>query len=495
MQAAIGASAGPVRPAAPPSAVVRALAVALLLVVPPTAGATRAAVTPFGAPAPPTGAPAPPAGAPAPPAGAPAPPAGTTRLELGLEERVRTENWDDLTDFDHAALDVRHQWRFRTRVWARLGRGPSMLAAGLNNESRRLTTPRAALQMDETVFETLYLEHRFPGSVTVRAGRQNLVRGDGLVLLDGGPLDGSRTAYFNALDVGWTRGARQLDLLLVSNPDRDQYLPPIHDRRRPLLEWDERAVGLYGSDASRPHLTLEAYGFFKTQTGDTRPLAHPSRQADRRFHTVGARLTRDVAPGWSLVAEAAGQLGRQDPDRDVRAWALQGSVRKGFASARLRQAVMLGWVALSGDDPATAANEAWDPLFSRWPKWSELVLYTLAVERGAGYWTNLSMGIAEVRSAPVRSVEIRVAYQRLGAGFAEQGARTYGAVPVKPAAFGTGTHRGDLLAARADLRVDEHWRAHVVGEWFAPGDFYAGSDAAWFLRAEILYTFQHVFGR
>jgi hypothetical protein len=347
--------------------------------------------------------------------------------------------------------------------------------------------------MDETVFETLFLEHRFPRGVTVRAGRQNLTRGDGLVLMDGGPLDGSRTAYLNALDVGWRHGARQFDLLLVSDPDRDRYLPRIHDRRRPLVEWDERAVGLYGSDAGLAHITIDAYWFFKTETGDTRPLGHPSRQSDRRFHTAGTRLTRDVASGWSLIAEAVGQRGRQDPDREVRAWAVQGAVRKTFAGAPARPSAMVGWVALSGDDPETAANEAWDPLFSRYPRWSELVLYTLAVERGAGYWTNLSMGIVEVRLAPAASLDVRMAYQRLDAGFPEHGGRHWTA-PVKPAAFGAGTHRGDLLVARADLRLDERWRGHVTGEWFAPGDFHAGSDAAWFLRAEVVCTLQRLFG-
>ncbi len=37
---------------------------------------------------------------------------------------------------------------------------------------------------------------------------------------------------------------------------------------------------------------------------------------------------------------------------------------------------------MSGDDPSTDDNEGWDPLFSRWPKWSELYIYSLATEGG-----------------------------------------------------------------------------------------------------------------
>jgi hypothetical protein len=136
------------------------------------------------------------------------------RLELGFEERVRSENWDNSTDFDQKAVDTRHQWRFRTRAWAKWNAGANTdFVFGLANESRKLTTPQVALAMDETVFESLYLEHRFADGASVRAGRQNLQKGDGFILTDGGPLDGSRVAYFNALDLGWTSGKSRLDLL------------------------------------------------------------------------------------------------------------------------------------------------------------------------------------------------------------------------------------------------------------------------------------------
>lgn len=408
------------------------------------------------------------------------------RLELGFEERVRTENSDDATDFEHDAVDARHQWRFRTRVWAKLDAGArTTFVAGLNNESRKLTTPRVALTMDETLFETLYLEHRFAGDVLVRAGRQNLTRGDGFILMDGGPLDGSRTAYFNALDAGWTRGRRRLDLLLVSDTDRDQYLPAIHDRHRALIEWDERAIGLYGVDSSMERTTLDAYWFFKTETADTRAAANAARQPDRRFHTAGARATRDMAGDWSLKVEFAGQLGRQEGGAKVRAWGGQASLRRAFPGAPARPAVAVGWVALSGDDPATAANEGWDPLFSRFPKWSELYIYTLGAERGAAYWTNLSMGVAEVQLAPARSLDARLVYLRLGA---------FHRFPGAPSLLGDGTRRGDLLIARADLKLDDHWRGHLLGERLAPGDFYTGDDTGWFFRAEVTFEFKRTFG-
>ena len=314
---------------------------------------------------------------PLPAGGAPA----ANRLELGFEERVRSENWDNSTDFNEKAVDARHQWRFRTRAWAKLSAGANTeFVLGLDNESRKLTTPQVALTMDETVVENLYLDHRFSDGTSMRVGRQNLSKGDGFILMDGSPLDGSRTAYFNALDLGWTSGKSRLDLLFISDPYRDQYLPRIHDRTKSLIEWDENALGLYWTDASRAKTTLDAYYFFKAETGDTRALTNAARQGDRMFHTLGGRVARDFPRDWSVKVELAGQAGGQRPGSDIRAWGAQASVKKSFAHAT-KPSLLLGWTGLSGDDPATTTNEGWDPLFARYPKWSELYIYTLASEK------------------------------------------------------------------------------------------------------------------
>jgi hypothetical protein len=418
--------------------------------------------------------------APLPARGAPA----ANQLELGFEERVRSENWDNSTDFNAKALDARHQWRFRTRAWAKLDLGANTeLALGFNDESRKLTTPHVALQMDEIVTETFYLDHRFSDGASIRVGRQNLTRGDGFLLMDGSPIDGSRVAYVNAADLGWTAGKSRLDLLVISDPHRDRYLPRIHDRTKSLIEWDEHALGLYWTDAGRAKTTLDAYYFYKAETGDTRPLTSAARQNDRMFHTLGGRVTRDCAHDWSVKAEVAGQTGGQQPGSDIRAWGAQASVRKSFAHA-MKPSLLLGWTGLSGDDPATSTNEGWDPLFARYPKWSELYIYTLASERGAAYWTNLSMWQAEARLTPAKPLDLRATYYRMDA---------FHRFPGKPAIYADGTHRGDLYEARADLKVNDSWRGHVVGEHLAPGNFYTGTDAGWFFRAEVIYTFKKSF--
>lgn len=421
-----------------------------------------------------------------------APPAGiaagsaphANSLELGFEERVRTESWDNSTDFNARVVDARHQWRYRTRAWAKLGVGANTeFALGLANENRYLATPHTPLTMDETVIETFYLDHRFADGASVRVGRQNLTKGDGFILMDGSPLDGSRVAYFNALDLAWTAGKSRLDLLVISDPYRDEYLPRIHDKAKPLLEWDENALGLYWTDADRAQTTVDAYYFYKSQTGDTRASTNAGYQGDRMFHTLGGRCTRDFAGGWSLKAELAGQAGGQDPGSDIRAWGAQATLRKSFAHAT-KPSLLLGWTGLSGDDPATTANEGWDPLFSRYPKWSELYIYTQGSERGPAYWTNLCLWQAEARLTPVKPLDLRATYYRMGAFHRFAG---------KPAIYASGLKRGDLYEARADYKLNDNWRGHVVGEYLAPGDFYAAGDYGWFFRAEVSCSFKRPF--
>jgi hypothetical protein len=396
------------------------------------------------------------------------------RLEVGFEERVRSENWDNSTDFDRAALDARHQWRIRERVWTKLTLGGNTdVVVGLANESRKWTTPKLALTLDETVFETLYLERRFADGAALRVGRQNISRGDGFILFDGSPLDGSRVAYFNAVVASKVTGPSRLDVLVISDPSHDRYLPPIHDRHKALIGWDETAMGLYWSGPTPCKAgTADLYGFVKSEADD------------RLVPTLGGRVARDLPRRLSARAEFAAQFPGAPDFGAGFAWGGQASVTKTFACAT-KPSLLLGYVGLSGDDPGTPENEGWDPLFSRYPKWSELYIYTLASELGAAYWTDLSMWQAELRATPRARLDLRATYYRMGA---------FHRFPGKAAIYGRGTRRGDLYEARADYKLNDSWRGHVVGEWLAPGDFYAHGDAGWFFRGEVVYSFKRAFG-
>jgi len=417
-------------------------------------------------------------------AAADAPPPPADRLEIGVEERVRWENWDDITDFNSATADARHQLRLRTRLWGKVTLGPRFEAMlGFNNESRKIYTPDTPMKLDEIIFETLYLHYRVSDRVAARLGRQDLRFGDAFLVFEGGPLDGSRSRYVNALEVTWTPGVSKFSFLGISDPHQDLYLPVINDKDRALIEVDEQALGVYFTAGGLERMALDAYYFAKWESDDTRATTSAAYQGDRSVHTLGARWSRQFTGGWSTAAEVAGQVGKQDPDDDVRGWAATGTVKKAFAGAA-KPSLSVGYLGLSGDDPGSGDIEAWDPLFSRWPKWSEAFLYTLGSEKGSSYWTNLSALQAEFLISPTPALDLRATYYLMGAFYRW---------PGKPEIYGDGTTRGNLYQARADLKAGGSWRAHLVGEWFEPGSFYAGTDGGWFLRAEATYTFRHTF--
>lgn len=409
------------------------------------------------------------------------PPLPTNRVELGAEERIRSENWDNLSDFNDQANDKTEQLRFRTRLWAKFNFDPATeLMVMLNDETKKVTEPDKPFKWDEVIFENLYLQQRFGDRWTIRAGRQNLMRGEGFVLFDGNSGDGSRTAYFNAVDAIYTAGKSKLELMVIVDPKTDIVLPVFNDRRRQLTEWDEGAVGAYFTDQSRPSTSIEAYGFYKKEVNDFRASTAPGFQPDREISTLGGRIVQQVGQGWSVTGELAGQWGRQDPDRDIRAWGGYAYVKKQFPLA-VKPSLSLGYIAMSGDDPATTKIEGWDPLFSRWPKWSELYIYTLASEKGVAYWTNLGMWQAEFLVAPAKPLNLRATYYKM---------RAFHPFPGFAKVYGDGTDRGDMYQVRADLAFPPHWSGHVLYESLAPGDFYVGRDRAWFFRLEVTYNFR-----
>jgi hypothetical protein len=418
-------------------------------------------------------------------------PPGPAALTYGIQERVRSESWDNLTDHRNATPDFRTQYRFRTRLWAVLPLGEDLtFFAGLVNEDRKLARPDQAVNGREIAFDTFFLDWRMGAAWSLRAGRQNLMRGDGFVLWDGSALDGSRTAYVNALDLIWTAGAVKVEGLAISDPLRDRYLPRLNatdnPRERQLLnEHDEAALGLYVTFQEHGR-DWQAYAFHKTERHELRITTDPLFQPDRRVETLGLRLAETLAPGLTASAEGALQSGWEEArpgaatGAGIRAWGAQGRLIQTFEQP-LRPMLTLGWVGLSGDDPKTATREGWDPLFSRWPRWSELYIYSQIPEGGVAYWSNLRMWESALQVQPWKQLTLKATLYWM---------RSYQASVVPGPIFAPGLGRGRLLELRADLTLSESWQGHVLYERLDPGTFYAGGDPGRFFRVEAIYTFR-----
>src|SRR3954462_12732344 len=95
--------------------------------------------------------------APAPPAiKAPAKP--KPRFEFTIEERMRTENWDNIMDFDSVGNDKRGNERFRTKFTINTSFNEFVdLNVRLGNEFRNYRQPETAFDYDEIFFDNLYL--------------------------------------------------------------------------------------------------------------------------------------------------------------------------------------------------------------------------------------------------------------------------------------------------------------------------------------------------
>jgi hypothetical protein len=134
---------------------------------------------------------------------------------------------------------------------------------------------------------------------------------------------------------------------------------------------------------------------------------------------------------------------------------------------------------MSGDDPSTPGRiEGWNPLFSRWPKWSELYIYSQFREKGVAYWTNTNMWQAEVGLAPLKPLDLRFTWYRMGA---------FHPFRTNSPMFGQGTFRGNQFQARLGVNVNKEWSGHVLWEAHHPGNFYTGRDMGYFLRFEVIY--------
>jgi hypothetical protein len=424
---------------------------------------------------------------------APAPSAQKTltserRIQFGFDQRVRNEDWNNLFDFSDKINDKRVQMRYRSMFWATVPFSSNVdLVAGLNSESTVKRCPGAlpaacVNHFDEIVFDRLYFDVRkvFIKGLALRLGRQNIQEGEGFLILEGTPGDGSKDIYLNAVNLNYSWKKSKLELIGIFDPKTDRFLPQIHSRHKPLNDWDDEAVGLYYTNKNHARTNYEAYYFYKKEVHDHKANLAAVIQPDRDIHTVGGRVVQLLTPTVSLTGEWAQQSGSQQDNKSIAAWGGYGYAKKTFGR-KWKPYILGGYWAMSGADPrSTTVNGNFDPIFARWPKFSELYLYSQLKEYGIGMNTNLNQVQGEAGFSPWKPITCRVTYYHMGA---------YHPFPGNPAIFGSGLSRGDLLETRIDYVINKNWSGHSTIEHVTPGDFYKDRNAAYFLQFEISYRF------
>ena len=410
-------------------------------------------------------------------------------IDWGFDHRFRAVQTDNMYSYDNSINDEQDFFRFRTRFWTEFSFNDSVtFKAQLNDESRKISTPDTPFRFHEVVVEHFYFDVRniLRSDFSLRVGRQDIMKGEGFVIFDGSALDGSRTAYFNAVDLSYHFPKASLELIGISDPAVEDYFPVIHDQEQVLTEWDEKAIGLYYTDHNFKETALDTYYFYKTEEHPYFPETHPFYQPQRRFHTVGGRLARtfpgasSLPAGWGVAGELAYQWGEELPDglpaRGMTGWSGYLHVTKNLPIP-WSPYVKFGIYGFSGDEPLTNEVEGWAPIFNRWPKWSELYIYSHVLEGGVARWTNSHMVQCEVGLSPAKNTKARFTFYNMRAFHPQQGEL-----------FGPGTKRGNNYQVRVDHIVNKYFRGHVLYERHVPGDFYVGTDPSHFLtiRARFL---------
>ena len=402
----------------------------------------------------------------------------SSKFKLSFIERFRFVGWDNAINLSDESSEVYAFTRHRTSLMAQwLPNQDLEFGVKLTNEFRVYLSPKDRdFEINEIIFDQLYMKWQNVGKLplTLTLGRQNIILGEGFLVMDGHPLDGSRSIYFNAARLDYRLSEKhRLTAFFTYQPETDDILPVIHSQDTQLIEQPEQGIGLYYTGTFNK-TSVEAYYIRKdVDSTDERPV-------ESGINALGARIGIPLKGAFSLTAEGAYQFGsRGDYDRSAWGGYFHFDYKLG-EKVPLFKTLTLGGIYLSGDDPSTEKMEGWDALFSRWPKWSESYIYTLIRENGVAYWSNFNSIYLSMLMDFTERMNLTLTWHRMGA--AETGASIFPG--------GTGKTRGDLIIAKLDFKINDYFSGHFLWEYFNPGNFYFdnASSSNW-LRFELMYKF------
>jgi hypothetical protein len=443
----------------------------------------------------------------------PAGEAGTTpdTISFGGDLRLRQEAFDDIPIVADPPGVTRggenDYFRIRPRFWSQWDPTESFTVNGrIVNEFRHWNemgadgAPDTSTYEfpDELVVDSLYMEARnlADGKLDVKVGRQDLIYGTGKVILEGTPKDGSRTIYFDAVKFVW-KGIENttVDLLGIYNESENKLGINDFDAdpdKRDVTGYTgyyndnvESGGGVYVKNKSHANMPLEAYYLYKDESDWTAfdsAIAGEVERPGREVHTVGTRLMPKLSDATDAGVEVAYQTGETDDNRDTEGWMADAIANWRLPCEKMKPVLSAGVYYLSGDDPdSTDEDEGWNPLWARYPQYSELYVYAFDAE-SAGRWSNVMMPHIDLAMAVTEKIKAKALVGSLQAD-EENGP-------------GDGKDRGLLGTLRFDfdlgkklLTEQDKLTGHLLAEVLDPGDYYNVDTMAHFLRWELCYAF------
>jgi len=433
-------------------------------------------------------------------------------LTWGADLRLRNEFFYDLLTLNPAhPLHEQDYFRFRGRLWAnvaptedlslnvRLATEPRewMDPAGYSPMKVSSTVGRTGLDWTSGVFDNLNVRWKNIGQLpaTLTVGRQDLLLGDGWLVGDGTPYDGSWTYFLDSARltyelkdqhttfeaIGILQDARDSDWMPVTNAGQHRF----------LTEQNESGLVLSIANSSLRAANATAYFIYKHDDAAT---GAPRGVDNADIYTVGGRVTGAGGEHWKYSVEGAWQFGRKQ-DRtvqfpavstafhDIKAFGLNSQMTYSFKD-KWNTRLSLSYEFLSGDDPQSKDDEMFDVLWGRWPRWSEIGLYSYAAETRIGQQANSHRFGPTWSLSPTKRLDFNASYYALFA--AEE-------VPTREASAslfsGTGAFRGHFAQGVVKYKFGQHMSGHLWAEALFPGDYYTHKDLISFLRAEVMFAF------
>jgi hypothetical protein len=473
-------------------------------------------------------------------------------LNWGADLRLRNEYFNNafsLTSDQHlgesgsspfASVHSQDYFRFRGRLWTSITPIEDLsLNARLAAEPRDFMEPgfsdtyfeQSGMQWRYGIIDNLNVQWKKPLALpaTLTVGRQDIFLGDGWLVGDGTPEDGSFTYFldsarftYNLEDqkttidaigiVQYARPDAWLPTLGPSTTVSDTQLNPgaPYGHIEPFLLTDQNEKGaiLWIANKSLPAMNVDAFFIYKHDSAiNDFPASLFTDSGD--IYTVGSRLSGLLDEHWKYSAEGAYQFGRKQEAnlnqggnnpllassaqttgfRDLSAFGVNSQLSYLFKDAWKDQ-VNLSFEFLSGDNPSSKGDEMFDVLWGRWPQWSEMYnIYSYIQEARVGQTANLYRVGPTWSVTPTKDLNFSASYYAL---FADQKVPTRDYDEVLGLGNGpfstTGTFRGHYLQAILKYKFSQHLSGHLWSEFLFPGDYYVDRGMVTFLRAELMFS-------
>jgi hypothetical protein len=452
-------------------------------------------------------------------------------LSWGADLRLRDEYFENARTLDPAAAGHDQNYlRFRARIWATLSAFDNLdFNVRLTAEQRvwtkksfspyfmhqPLTSPapnhpdKRGWDSAEGIIDNLNVKWKnmFDQPMSLTFGRQDIMLGDGWLVGDGTPGDGSRTFYFDALrySLELKDCATTIDAIgIYQDGMNDMWLPPLNHINKLQTDQDEVGGILWVGNKSIKELNLDGYFMYKHDLRRPSPLNNllSNKGDDAELYTLGGRLSGLVGDHWQYRFEGAYQWGhKNDPGTPIDSFSPPNQLGYGkhpvsayglnsrlsyLVKDKLNNQAHFSFEYLSGDKKGTTTDEMFDSLWGRWPQWSELYIYSYVNETRMAQTANLIRFGPGWSIAPTKKMNFSTHYFALFADQSEPTRPTGGAVGLFSK---TGDFRGHYLQSILRYKFNDHMAGHLWTEFLWPGDFYVKHERMSFLRAELMLTF------